>query len=61
MSESTELMSIGEAARVLGVAVDTLRRWERKGKITATRTLGGQRRFARSDVEAAIETQERAS
>jgi excisionase family DNA binding protein len=61
MSESVELMSIGEAARVLGVAVDTLRRWEREGKITATRTLGGQRRFARSDVEAAIETQERAS
>jgi excisionase family DNA binding protein len=61
MSESVELMSIGEAARVLGVAVDTLRRWEREGKIAATRTLGGQRRFTRSDVEAAIETQERAS
>lgn len=61
MSESTELMSIGDAARVLGVSVDTLRRWEREGKITATRTLGGQRRFARGDIDAVMDTPGRAS
>lgn len=34
---------IGEAARALGVRVETLRRWEREGKLTTERTEGGQR------------------
>ena len=34
---------IGEAAEILGVRVETLRRWERDGKLTTTRTHGGQR------------------
>jgi molybdopterin-binding protein len=34
---------IGEAAAALGVRVETLRRWERDGKLTTTRTAGGQR------------------
>ena len=34
---------IGEAAAMLGVRVETLRRWEREGKLTTTRTAGGQR------------------
>jgi molybdopterin-binding protein len=34
---------IGEAARLLGVRVETLRRWEHDGKLTAERTSGGQR------------------
>ena len=45
--EESELVTIGEAARILGVSVDTLRRWERDGKLSASRTLGGQRRFRR--------------
>lgn len=28
---------------MLGVRVETLRRWEREGKLTTTRTAGGQR------------------
>ena len=51
-AEASELLTIGEAARILGVSVDTIRRWERDGKITGTRTLGGQRRFRRDIVEA---------
>ena len=51
-AEASELLTIGEAARMLGVSVDTIRRWERDGKITGTRTLGGQRRFRRDIVEA---------
>ena len=39
---------ISEAARMLGVSVDTLRRWEAAGKITVERTPGGHRRY---DVE----------
>ena len=39
-------LSIGEAATYLGVAVSTLRRWERNGKLESTyRTIGGHRRY----------------
>jgi len=34
---------IGEAAKLLGVQVETLRRWEREGTLTVDRTPGGQR------------------
>jgi molybdopterin-binding protein len=34
---------IGEAAKALGVRVETLRRWEREGKLATERTEGGQR------------------
>jgi molybdopterin-binding protein len=38
-----ESYRIGEAANLLGVRVETLRRWERAGKIRLRRTKGGQR------------------
>ncbi|HXF73578.1 MAG TPA: helix-turn-helix transcriptional regulator [Actinomycetota bacterium] len=41
---------IGEAAAVLGVRVETLRRWEREGKLSVTRTPGGQRLVPASEV-----------
>lgn len=39
------LLSIADAAEFLGVCQDTLRRWERAGKITTHRTTGGHRRY----------------
>src|SRR5271154_4248251 len=36
---------IGEAANALGVSRDTLRRWEKAGKITVERTVKGHRRY----------------
>lgn len=42
---------IGSAAAMLNVAVETLRRWDREGKITSIRTPGGQRRFQISEIE----------
>jgi len=40
------LVSIKEAANALGVSVQTLRRWEKEGKVLPVqRTAGGQRRF----------------
>jgi molybdopterin-binding protein len=41
---------IGEAAATLGVRVETLRRWERDGKLTVERTSGGQRLVPSSEV-----------
>ena len=50
-TQNGDLISIGEAARRLGVSVNTLRRWDDNGLIRSTRTLGGQRRFLTEDVE----------
>jgi molybdopterin-binding protein len=41
---------IGEAAAMLGVRVETLRRWERDGKLETSRTGGGQRMVAAPEV-----------
>jgi len=41
---------IGEAAAMLGVRVETLRRWERDGKLVVVRTGGGQRLVPASEV-----------
>jgi molybdopterin-binding protein len=45
-----ESYRIGEAAAMLGVRVETLRRWERAGSLTTTRTTGGQRLVPASEV-----------
>lgn len=39
------LVSIGEAAKALGVSITTLRRWEALGKLVAEHTAGGHRRY----------------
>ncbi len=39
------LVAIGEASQVLGVSIDTLRRWEAAGKLIPERTLAGHRRY----------------
>jgi molybdopterin-binding protein len=41
---------IGEAAEILGVRVETLRRWERSGKLETRRSPGGQRLVPTSEV-----------
>ena len=41
---------IGEAAEMLSVRIETLRRWEREGKLSTTRTSGGQRLVAPPEV-----------
>jgi molybdopterin-binding protein len=45
-----ERYRIGEAARLLGVRVETLRRWEREGRLTTSRTAGGQREVPAAEV-----------
>lgn len=46
----TDNYRIGEAAELIGVRVETLRRWERDGRINSTRTGGGQRLIPSSEV-----------
>ena len=42
---------IGAAARAIGVSPDTLRRWERDGRLTSTRDGANRRRVAVAEVE----------
>lgn len=41
---------IGEAARLLGVSPDTVRRWADAGRLTTCRTIGGHRTIAGPDL-----------
>ena len=43
-------LSSSEAAYLLGVSTDTLRRWDKEGKIVSTRTEGGHRRYDLTDI-----------
>jgi len=43
-------LRIGQAAEVLGVSVDTVRRWADDGTLKTTRSEGGQRLIAASEV-----------
>jgi len=47
-------MSITEFAETLGVIPDTVRRWERSGKISPDRTQGGHRRYTEKDLNDAL-------
>jgi molybdopterin-binding protein len=43
-------LRIGEAAELLGVSVDTLRRWTASGRLPMRRSAGGQRLVALADL-----------
>ena len=45
-----DTVRIGQAAEMLGVTVDTLRRWAETGRITVTRSDGGQRLVAMAEL-----------
>ncbi len=44
-------ISIGEAARAIGVSQDTLRRWDRSGKLRTKRDARGRRLVSSREVE----------
>jgi hypothetical protein len=47
-----KLLNIGQASEILGVSIDTLRRWDESGKLVAIRKEGGTHRYYReSDLE----------
>ena len=42
-----KLLTITQAAEILGVSLDTLRRWDKSGKLVAIRKNGGTHRYYR--------------
>jgi molybdopterin-binding protein len=44
-------LSLGDAARLIGVSIDTLRRWDREGKLHTVRDPGNRRRVPVAEVE----------
>jgi molybdopterin-binding protein len=44
-------LGMGDAAGALGVSLDTLRRWERAGKLKTTRDSANRRRVPRREIE----------
>ena len=51
LRQMTETMSLGEAAKALGVSVDTLRRWDRAGKLETFRDERNRRRVRAEEVQ----------
>ncbi len=45
------LVSIGDASKALGVSVDTLRRWERGGRVQSQRDTRNRRMIRISEIE----------
>jgi excisionase family DNA binding protein len=50
-ADAADLLTPAEAAHKLGVTPNTVTRWSRAGKISAIQTMGGHRRFPRSEIE----------
>jgi len=53
-AEQEVLLTPAEVAKMFRVDPKTVTRWAKAGKLTAIRTLGGHRRYRRSEVQALI-------
>ncbi len=54
-------LRVGQAAEMLGVSVDTLRRWEADGRLRMERSEGGQRTVTVEEVTRLLAERRRAS
>src|SRR5438105_11112318 len=50
-----EWLTLGQAAKYLGVAQSTIRKWSDLGRVPAFYTPGGHRRYRRADLDAFLE------
>lgn len=57
--EGSQWLSLGPAARLLGVSEVTLRQWADAGRVRSYRTVGLHRRFARADLVRLLEEHQR--
>ena len=51
MAKTADGLTLGEASRAIGVSEDTLRRWDRAGKLRTTRDSANRRRVPKSEIE----------
>ena len=52
MAEEKDFITIGEAAEILGVSIDTLRRWDKSGRLSPTKTSeAGYRLYYKPQIE----------
>jgi excisionase family DNA binding protein len=54
-SDDGDWLTLGQAARFLGVAQSTMRKWSDQGRVSAFYTPGGHRRYRRADLDAFLE------
>lgn len=47
---ASDTLRIGQAATLLGVSVDTIRRWEDQGTVEVVRSSGGQRLVSMAEI-----------
>jgi len=59
--KSDRTLRIGQAAELLGVGVETLRRWEEEGALHTVRSAGGQRLVPLDEVGRLLETRRRST
>ena len=52
-----QFVSIGEAAKMLGMSIEGLRKWEREGRLIPVRTLTNHRRYRVADLQALMHEQ----
>lgn len=57
--ETEESLRIGQAAAVLDVSVDTIRRWEDEGRLQLRRSTGGQRLVPMAEVRRLLDERPR--
>ena len=53
--DESEWLTLGQAARFLGVAQSTIRKWSDQGRVPAFYTPGGHRRYRRADLESFLD------
>ena len=51
----SDWLTLGRAARYLGVAQSTIRKWSDSGRVRAFKTPGGHRRYRRADLDNFLE------
>ena len=54
-------LRIGQAAEILGVSVDTIRRWAADGTLKTTRTGGGQRQVSATELRRQLDARRKAA
>jgi excisionase family DNA binding protein len=53
--DDSEWLTLGQAARFLGVAQSTIRKWSDQGRVPAFYTPGGHRRYRRADLASFVD------